>query len=262
MGSETFWGLSATGWTAITALLTGGLLVTAILAALYAAKQVQIARDQADEVRKAQAEASRPYVVVTAEPSRATHQFFDLLIRNLGHRPAVDIAIRLDPTPIRASQDKGHELAKVKMFSEPIAMLAPGQELRTFYDSHIERHGREDLPGAHHVSLTYADSSGHRFTETSILDLNALKGTMHTEVKTVHHIGKTLAEMHKTLKSASILSRRGTVEVDASVEPYGERQERLLAERAQAREHHARLVRMLQPDAALGDPEDAGQNQQ
>lgn len=67
MGDDTFWGLSTTDWTAIMALLTAGLLATAVAAAFYAGRQVWLARQQAEEARRAQAEASRPYVVVTVQ---------------------------------------------------------------------------------------------------------------------------------------------------------------------------------------------------
>jgi hypothetical protein len=43
---------------------------------------------------------------------------------------------------------------------------------------------------------------------------------MFTEVKTVHAIAKTLAEIQKTLGSASVLARQGNLDVEASVERY------------------------------------------
>lgn len=71
---DTFWGLSQTAWTGVTALLTAGLLVVAVVAALYAARQVKIAREQAKESRKAGLEASRPYVIVTTVTDIAEDQ--------------------------------------------------------------------------------------------------------------------------------------------------------------------------------------------
>ena len=46
---ETFWGLSSTDWTAIYTLLTAGLLITAVVAALYAHHQWRLSRAQAEE---------------------------------------------------------------------------------------------------------------------------------------------------------------------------------------------------------------------
>lgn len=67
--------------------------------------------------------------------------------------------------------------------------------MRAFYDSHIERRCRDDLPTSHCVTLRYEDSSGHGYDEAAALDLEAMKGTMFPTVKSVHDIGKNLAEM-------------------------------------------------------------------
>jgi hypothetical protein len=250
--NDSFLGFSATDWTGIMALLTGGLLVTAFVAALYAARQVKLARQHGEEARTAEWEASRPYVMVTIEPGLTGPPLFDLLVKNIGRRPAVDVSITLDPPPMRASEPAGYELAKLKMLTEPVAMIAPGQEMRTHYDSSRERLNRDDLPSFHRVSLTYQDTSGHQYSETAVLDLDAMKGVLFTSVKTVHDIGKSLAAIQKTLGSASILGRPGFVEV--AVESREERQERLARERSETRERLKRMVPPNRPDlaAALG----------
>lgn len=251
MRTETFWGLSAAGWTAIYTLLTAGLLLVATVAALYAARQFRVARKQAAETTQAQTEASRPYVIVTVEPSRTSQHLFDFVVRNVGRRPALVVSIKLDPPPIRASETEGFEVAKMKMLKEPVAMIAPAQELRAFYDSHIERNGREDLPASHRVTLRYKDSSDHDYNESAELDLEAMKGAMFAEVKTVHNIAETLTNIQKTLESASVMNRQGVLDVEASVEPYAKRSERISRDQAAAAERHARLVRSLTPQAEV-----------
>src|SRR5690606_8739114 len=171
-----FWGLSTAAWTAIYTMITGGLLVGAVFAAMYAKRQWGTARQQVVEARRAQVEASRPYVIVAIEPSPATWHLFDLVVKNIGHRPALNVSIKLAPLPIRAKETAGHEMAKAKMLNEPVAMIAPGQEMRAFYDKHIERKGRDDLPKSHQVSIAYEDSSQHSYSETSVLDIEALNG--------------------------------------------------------------------------------------
>lgn len=256
MDQETFWGLTTTGWTAVTSLLTGGLLVVALLAALYAKRQVKIARDQAEEARRAEAEASRPYVIVTVEPSPTGPPSFDLVVKNIGQRPAFKVQVRLEPAPVRASEPEGHELAQVKMLNHPVEMIAPDQELRTFYDSHVDRNGRADLPSLHVVRLSYLDSSGHIYEETSAMDLNALEGTLYASVKTIHHIGKSLYEIEKRLKSASILGRHGAVEVEASVESRAEKDERRSQAATESAKRHNELIRQLLPrDKERADPD-------
>lgn len=244
---EQFWGVSDTAWTGIYTIITFGLLVVAVVAALYAKKQWQIGREQAENARTAQVEASRPYVVVAIEPSGASRHLFDLTVRNIGQRPALSVSIALDPPPMRARETAGHEIAKAKMLNEPVAMIAPGQEMRAFYDSHIERNGREDLPTSHQASLTYRDSSRREYSETSVLDIEAMKGTMFASIQTLHDIGKTLEKMEKTFNGASLLRRSGSVEVEASIESRGEQRQRLAEAQAEREEQHSRMMERLQP---------------
>ena len=104
---DTFWGLSGTAWTALYTVLTALLLLTAWVAAGIAWGQWRASRDAVKDARKAQAEANRPYVLVTAEPSAASRRLFDLSIRNIGKRPALDLSVRLDPPPVRAGRSTG-----------------------------------------------------------------------------------------------------------------------------------------------------------
>jgi hypothetical protein len=97
------------------------------------------------------------------------------VIRNIGQRPALTVSIGLDPPPVRAQKTTGPEMANAKMLTEPIAMIAPGPEIRAFYDTHIGRNGRDDLPSSRKVMLGYHDSSGHKYKETSVADINAMR---------------------------------------------------------------------------------------
>lgn len=248
MGAETFWGLTQTAWTAIYTLLTAGLLAVAVTAATYAKRQWQSAREQVRDSRAAQLEANRPYVIVTVEPAATSRHLFDLVVRNIGRRPAFAVSIHLDPPPVRARETGGPELSKAKMLTEPISLIAPGQEMRAFYDSHIERNGKKDLPTSHEVTLRYRDSSGHEYDETAVLDIDAMKGTMFAEVKTIHHVAKSLAEVEKVLKSAAVMGRRGTLEVDASIESRDARERRTAEAEAAARLRHEELVQQLLPN--------------
>ena len=137
-------------------------------------------------------------------------------------------------------------------------MIAPGQEMRAFYDSHIERNGRDDLPTSHKVTLKYRDSSGHEYTGTSVIDINAMRGTRSVTVKTIHDIGKSLEEIQKTLSSASVMGRHGTLEVEASVELRDE-QERLAREKAEAMSNYKQFVRGVLPDVA--DPDEVNKSE-
>jgi hypothetical protein len=242
-----FWGLSETAWTAIYAIISFGLFAGAVAAAWYASRQWRTARDQRKDAQKAQVEASRPYVLVTIEPSGASQHLFDIRVKNIGRRPALDVSISLDPPLLRANETLGHEIGKAKMFNEPIAMIAPGQEMRAFYDNHSHRVGRNDLPTLHQVSLTYADSSGRVYPETGVLDIEAMRGTMYASVQTLHDLGQTLERIEKIFSGSSLLGRSGSIEVEAAIETRSERDRRIDEEMAEQRERHDRLVARIRP---------------
>lgn len=235
---DQFWGLSGTAWTGIYTVITFCLFIVAVAAALYA-------RNQWHEARKARVEASRPYVVVTIEPSGVGPQLIDLMVKNIGQRPALNVSIRLDPAPTRARETAGHEIGKIKMLNEPVALIAPGQEMRAFYDDHTERVGREDLPSSHRVLLAYRDSTGHKFSESGVLDLEAMKGAMFTSVRTVHDLGKSLEKMHQTFARSSLLGRAGKIQAEVSAESRAEHLQRIAEENAHQQEGHRNLLKRL-----------------
>jgi len=236
---DEFWGKSIIEWTAYYTLATFGLLTVALVAAFYAWRQWRT-------THRANLEANRPYVVVVIEPSPASGQLFDLVIRNIGRRPAFRVRTTLVPEPLRATETKGAEIAKAKMLTDPIEMLAPNQELRTFYDSHAERaHSTVELPSSHQVSITYRDSSKGRYSESSVLDLEASRGTMTTSLETVHTIGKTLKKIQQTLTRASVLQRTGSLFTESSVETRHAREQRLEEERLESEASHQQLLRAV-----------------
>lgn len=248
---DSVWGLDVRAWTALYTLLTGGLLLVAIIAALYAHRQWRIARDHFEEQRAAQIEAMRPYVTVTVEPGRASMQLIDLIVRNIGQRPAQNVRIVLDPPPVRAKEmtRADIQMRNMKMLNEPMALLAPGQEIRAFYDNHLDRKDREDLPTEHCVKVTYSDTSGRSYEGQFILDLLALKGMSWTDVGTVHTISKSLKAIEKSLTASSLL-KRGKLEVSATTEPYKERQMREEIEDLEHSRGYLEMLRSVSPNDA------------
>lgn len=241
---DTFWGLTSTAWTAIYTLLTAGLLLAAVVAALYAKAQWKANREQVRDARRAQLEASRPYLIVSAASNPAARKLFDLSIKNIGARPALDITLSFDPAPSVATPIPGYEIEKLRMLNEPIAMIAPDQDMRAFWDDHAERNGRKDLPQSHHVSLTYSDSSGNTYNEESVIDLAAMAGATFVDSKSIHDIGKTLDKMSNTLQQAPILSRNGKTEVLAITET------REASDERQVRVDYKRLIAALKSASA------------
>jgi hypothetical protein len=248
---DRFWGLTQTGWTAVAALAAGATLVVAVVAALYARRQILIAHQQNEDNRNAAIEADRPYVIVSLESGETSRHFVDLIVRNIGRRPALEVRISLDPAPIRANEVRGAELAKMRLLNEPIAQIAPGQELRAFFDSQIERADKPDLPTAHTASLNYRDSAGREYTESAVVDVAALKGVMYSEVYTIHHAATQLKEIATILKKSGPLNG-ATLSVDAAVEPRQAREERRQQAASERRAKHQSLVARMLPGEGLG----------
>lgn len=233
--------VSNDAWTAI---FTGGLLLTAVATAWYAGLQWRSSRLHHKEQIKAQKEAVRPYVLVTVETSKAAFNLFDLVIRNIGKRPAVDVRISLDPPPIRANEMREQEIQmkNMKLLNEPMSLLAPDQEIRAFYDSHIDRKDREDLPTVHRAKVDYRDMSGNPYTTDFTLDILALKGMSQTTVGTVHEVYKSLEKIAKTLSSAKVLQRSPELEVHAITEPKPAFEARELQERYDAAKANSTFI--------------------
>lgn len=215
---DTFWGLSGTAWTAIYTLLTAGLLAVAIIAALYAHRQWRISRQQAAEARRAQLEAMRPYVIVSAPPMEGAVHLFNLSVKNIGVRPAQNVRVTLDPPPLRAKPGPAGLIADIKMLNEPISLIPPGHELTCFYDTQLERAGRDDLPKSHRALVTYEDMSGTKYEEQMVIDLEVLKGTSFIDLRTVNDVAKELKRIREQLGRSPLLDRRASVEVAAVVE--------------------------------------------
>lgn len=223
-------GISTDGWTAI---FTGGLFATALATASYAGLQWKSSKKHHDDQIKAQAEAVRPYVLVTVETSKVAFNRFDLVTRNIGKRPATEVDITLDPPPARANEMKDPEIQmrNMKLLNEPMSLLAPGQEIRAFYDNHIERKDRDDLPTVHNAKVSYKDMSGTCYTTDFSLDVLALKGMSQTNVGTIHTMHKSLEKIANTLSNAELLKRSPELEVHATTEPRDRHELRDLQER-------------------------------
>lgn len=248
---DTFLSLTATEWTGIYALLTAGLLLVAILAAWYAHRQWKVARAQAVAQRLAQMETLRPFVTVTVEPSPASMKMFDLVVRNVGQRPAQDVRIQIDPPPVRALEEKNKsfEISKMKMLTEPIAQIAPGQEIGALYDSHVARKGREDLPTRHQAEVTYLDSGNEKYQGTFTLDLDALRGMLYADVGTIHTLSQATESIAKTLKSSDLIGK-GSLAVQAVVQSQDEHEKRSILEEHETYKDFVRMAGQFTP----GDP--------
>ena len=188
---------SPEAWTAIAAWATVGVAVTAAIAALW----------QVRELRRTRKEEAQPYVVVYMEPTFSP-EFIDLVIQNFGKTAAYAVRVIADP-PL--AQTDGHTTSDLWL-PEELPVLVPGQEWRTFWNSAMERKG-SDLPAAHDVEVTYADSRGKRFSLESRLDWSVYQGRQWVGRKGIHEAAEALVEIETTVSKWTNSPRSGGLAV-------------------------------------------------
>jgi hypothetical protein len=191
LAADTAFGLSATGWTAVTAL-------GAVVTGLVALGAGVVAWFQLKEAKGLREEESRPYVVVSVEPSPAGMIALDIVIRNLGRTVAKNCRITTTPTLKSTTEDPDHPLAKLKPLSEPIS-LVPGQEIRLLLDRIPDRR-IACLPFRYDAKVTYSNTAGQKWTEELVLDLAGVSSGKVVNVYGVHDVAKALQGIEKTLK--------------------------------------------------------------
>lgn len=120
-------------WTALAALAQVGTVGVAGWALIYARGQVKEARETRERV-------AQPDVVVFIERDPDNWHHMDLVVKNFGQTTAYNIRITLPPLAVApwTRADTGEEVTSLQV-PERIAVLAPGQEWRTSWDSGIER---------------------------------------------------------------------------------------------------------------------------
>lgn len=112
-------------------------------------------------------ETTRPFVQVDVDPRRF---LVYLSIKNTGQSAAADVKIRFDEPPQRA-QESGTAWLDAPALKDGIPLLAPGREVRFFFDSFIARKD-SNLPIRYDGTVTYhAHHSRDQYEERFILDL-------------------------------------------------------------------------------------------
>jgi hypothetical protein len=195
--SSKFFELDATAWTGITAIATAALFLAAVITAAIAVRQLRSTvatwRDEA-----------RAYVIVEFTSTLASEHLIDFAVRNAGRTPAFDVTISWDPRPQEANPRPNFEFAQARMFREPIAMLAPGREYRLYFDSHVDRHGRHNVPSLYAVTVKYRDRWGKWYTEEYLLDVNSREGGRFIGVKNLHDLAKSVEAIANTVTRSSL----------------------------------------------------------
>ncbi len=191
-------------------------LFVLIAAALFARRQVNEAR----ELREQQ---NRPFVVIDTDFERASELF--LHVTNLGTSLARDVRIDIEP-PLKSTVDIPVE--KFKMLSDGISTLAPGKELRTFFDLGFRRH-ESDLPLVYAATIRYSDETGRRrFEEKIDLDLEQYMHLHFASRDEIHDVHARLKEIRDIFRKWAWSGGNGLLTI--SRQEADDRNERRLVE--------------------------------
>jgi hypothetical protein len=196
-------------WEAVTAVATSMLVLVAVVAAVVGYNQLMELRQQLRDARGTWRDERRPYLVAEWVPSPAAHVLVDLVIRNIGQTPAKKVTVEWDDVPTRVNETVRGSFGEAKIFHEQTSMIAPGQELRMYFDNMVERHQYEQqsgevLPTRHSVTLHYEDRWGDGYDEQFELDLGLRRGMRAVSVKSVHDLAKEVEELRKFFQKSAI----------------------------------------------------------
>jgi hypothetical protein len=106
-------------------------VVVAGWALIYARGQVREARDTRERV-------AQPDVVVYVD-RHEVRRYMDLVVKNFGQTTAYNVRLTLPPLEVAPSSNRRSEGVETLYVPEKIAVLAPGQEWRTMWDSAVRR---------------------------------------------------------------------------------------------------------------------------
>jgi hypothetical protein len=182
--------LSPGEWTtADWAGLTFGVLLAAAVVALL----------QTLESRKLRQQQIRPFVVVDFA---ALHTVIELTITNVGKTLARDVQFEFNPQ-LLTTHDQTRGTGPVKdlnVFTKGIPSLAPGKEIRLFFDQFPARIEAR-LPLRYDALVTYKGPTGRkRHKDRSVLDLEVYLGTGGITRHDLHDVHNRLKEMADAMK--------------------------------------------------------------
>lgn len=206
-------------WEAVGVWATAFLTVFALVFAVVQIRQA--ARDRH--------ETTRPFVQVDVDP-RGFIAYVS--IKNPGQTAASNVKVVFDVAPERAHQS---DLAwlEAPALKDGIPLLAPGRELRFFFDSFIERH-ESTLPSRYDGTVHYgAHGRGDQYEDRFILDL----GMYMESAVGDHKMHDLVEEIEKFRKEVAKWTESGHLRVLV--------QDREIRSRRDWRRHHQREMKRM-----------------
>jgi hypothetical protein len=168
--------VSPEGWSALGTWTIAGI---AAVVAFFVLREVR-------EGRVTREKQAQPNVVAYAALNPEVSQYLDFVVTNYGQTPAYHVKLKFPVLTVTPYENlvTGEHTTELYIPDE-IAVLAPGQEWRTLWDSAIEREqhrnkndGRDVLGSRFEGTVTFQDSGGNSYTNRAILDWNSFRNTL------------------------------------------------------------------------------------
>jgi len=165
---------------------------TTALSALYSGVSALGAWMAVRALRDERIERSRPVVRADCPMNSSSQVFFRLT--NIGLGPAEGVVVTFNPSPV---DFHGKLLSENSLFSAPLPLLVPGQEVRHFFQMGFN-FSKPDVPSSFAVTVAYR-AQGQQYSETSSIDMSVYRD-MTLPGPTVE---ESLAGIAKALESSN-----------------------------------------------------------
>jgi hypothetical protein len=153
------------------------------------------------ETRRMREAATQPHVGVSVLPSEyAPVGFADLVIRNYGSGPALDVTFRPEEaTPAVADATILDELHDLGIVKNGIPYLAPGAEFRLYYAQLLGRSDQE-LATNIHIRVKYVDLNRRQYEMCYPLELGHFAKRMRIGHPPLQEIGRELKRLREEVE--------------------------------------------------------------
>lgn len=151
-------------------------------------------------------EDERPYVAVSIEPSEASKQLFNVVIKNIGKSSAKNVKIRFSPNQKMRTGSGGKGINSLNIMKN-ISFLSPGKKVEFFFGSYLEDEGTS-IKRKYTINLNYYAVNGKFYSDTIMADPREYEGAMYIDTKSTHDGVKTLTKIQDSLsKQANSLEK-------------------------------------------------------
>ncbi len=184
--------LDTSFWTAVAAISQAATVLVAGVALIYARGQVREARETRERV-------AQPDVAVYIDHHDVRH-YLDLVIKNFGQTTAYNVRLTLPPLQVApyTNQITGEEVTSLWL-PDTIAVLAPGQEWRTVWDSAVRR---EDYRKKHREDLRSHFVGSVEFDDKMLADKPSYSNPISLDAKMFWNTTWIRQNEGKTVKDA------------------------------------------------------------